>query len=261
MPRRVLGNRSPFQLACGKEPGFPLGMQPLYCAVYVYDPTAKKNQSKGIFGIHMGYAHTDSLTAHCRDYQVLLIDKMKIKEVAAANCNFDPDRFPFKELESDHLGERTRSRQPGREPINGSVLYYKPPLYVVLLDDGQLINATKERLELMIQAFNTQKFKVPIDVPFFQRFGDTTARERTALEGAGAIEDDLSHGVYLHAPKLSDGGIEEEKEGSSTETSNTQSASNEETVLVPSKDSGGPNVKNKYKNISRTMMNLEIIGG
>ena len=255
VPRRVLGNRSPYQLANGKEPGFPLGMQPLYCAVYVLNIAAKKNQSRGRFGIHMGYAHTDSLAAHCGDYTVLIIDEMKIVKVAAANCNFDPSLFPFKEQaeKSYHMGERTRSRQPGREPINGSVLYWKPPLYVVLLDDGQLVHVTEDRLVLMIQAFNTQQFKAPIEVPVFQSFGQTTAPERARLEGAGVIEDDLpqvSELQDLQAKTLHDGGVEEMKNDSTEPPSTDQVQDTDEEMTAPSRDSGGPNVKNKYKNMT-----------
>ena len=169
-PRRSLGNRSPWHVVNKCEPVFPLNIKPLYCSVIVHNPNAKKNVNQGQMGILIGFAHYAGFDSHCKAYEVMLVEDMQIHRVSAANCKFNIDRFPLKDIAkvSAYIGDRTLSRQPGNNAIGGTVIYLREPLYTVLLDDGQLVHVTEPDVKLWIQAANTERHKNPSDVPIFK---------------------------------------------------------------------------------------------
>ena len=172
VPRRSLGFRSPYHVVNKCEPVFPLNIKPLYCAVIVHNPNAKKNENQGQLGILIGFAHIEGLDSLCKAYEVMLIDDsgLQIHRVSAANCKFNTGRFPFKDIAkvSAYIGDRTLSRQPGHNAVGGTVIYLREPLYSVLLDDGQMVHVVESELKLWIKAATTERHKNPTDVPTFK---------------------------------------------------------------------------------------------
>ena len=176
-PSKVLGYRSPYQIANAKDPGGPMPFHPLYCRVTVRNPAAKKNERQGTSCILIGYAHTRGLSAHCGAFQVLDIDKSMVLDVAATDCVFDETYFPFKEA-GKYIGDQVCGHQPGRTAVDGTIIMVVKDLATILLADGQLITIDAADINRWREAYRTKRFSIPAPVPSFPTWGMTSDHER-----------------------------------------------------------------------------------